>query len=106
MFSNKVFFNVNHYKLKSFLKSGENYLIMIDCAMNKKYINQIGTCKQSYKALTCCATIHTAYRTALERVFVLFVFGGGGGDGGGVSMRLRLYRLTFCSFSFFSDLTS
>lgn len=79
---------------------------MIDCAMNKKYINQIGTCKQSYKALTCCATIHTAYRTALERVFVLFVFGGGGGDGGGVSMRLRLYRLTFCSFSFFSDLTS
>lgn len=51
---------------------------MIDCAMNKKYINQIGTCKQSYKALACCATIHTAYRTALERVFVLFVFGGGG----------------------------
>lgn len=81
---------MDHYKLKSFLKSAENYLIMIDGAMNKKYINQIGTCKQSYKALTCCATIHTAYRTALKNVFVMFVFGGGGGGRGGVSMRLRL----------------
>lgn len=52
---------------------------MTDGLMNKKYINQIGTCKQSYKVLTCCDTIHIAYRTALESVFVMFVFGGGGG---------------------------
>ena len=33
---------VAHYTLKYFLKSAENYLIMIDIIMDKKYLSQIG----------------------------------------------------------------
>ena len=47
-----VLIKVAHYILKYFLKSAENYLILIDITIDKKYLNQIGRkCASLYEKL-------------------------------------------------------
>ena len=42
----EAWLKVAHYTFKYFLKSAENYLIMIDNIMDKKYLSQIGKKKK------------------------------------------------------------
>lgn len=41
-YQNVESFKVAHYTLKRFLKSAENFLIMIDSTMDKMYVGQMG----------------------------------------------------------------
>ena len=43
----EAWLKVAHYTFKYFLKSAENYLIMIDNIMDKKYLSQIGKKKSA-----------------------------------------------------------